>query len=410
MTHLQGVPSLTDTVGSVTGRFDLEHTQIGQRIQELLPRWRERAQCADQSACLSSETMAELHDTGLLHLLTPRRYGGMQQDFPTLVEAARLVATACASTAWMLSVVGGHVTTAARLPAARQDEIFANGPRQIFATAVVQNGTFDREGSGYRLNGNWRYSSGIDNATWVIVSARLSGVGTTDAADIFKVVVRREDIRVLDTWHVSGMRATGSKDISFDNLYVSDEWVFRRSNCFGAHPAGADLHPDAYLYDVPLIPYSTTWIVGPILGCAEGAYQHCVNALRTRNACGDAALYARIAKSDAELACAGHLYDALLRVLHAAGIARRALSSTETVRVKRDRAFIAQLCTSAVRRLIGSMGTSVAFDAHPAQRHWRDLQVMASHIDVGWDAATVAYGSHVFAQQSTDASPFRASI
>lgn len=258
------LPSM-DTIRSCVDGLELERTQIGRRIEQLLPRWQARAQAADQLARLSPETMAELHDAGLLHLLTPRRYGGLQKDFPTLVEAARLAATACASTAWMLSVVGGHVTTAARLPAACQDIIFANGPRQLFATATVQNGTFVRDGSGFRLNGIWRYSSGIDHATWVIVSARLSGTDAPEAQEIFKVVVRREDVRVLDTWHVSGMRATGSRDIAFDKLRVSDEWVFPRSNYFGPHPAGADLHPDAYLYDVPLIPYSTTWIIGPIL-------------------------------------------------------------------------------------------------------------------------------------------------
>lgn len=219
------LPSM-DTIRSCVDGLELERTQIGRRIEQLLPRWQARAQAADQLARLSPETMAELHDAGLLHLLTPRRYGGLQKDFPTLVEAARLAATACASTAWMLSVVGGHVTTAARLPAACQDIIFANGPRQLFATATVQNGTFVRDGSGFRLNGIWRYSSGIDHATWVIVSARLSGTDAPEAQEIFKVVVRREDVRVLDTWHVSGMRATGSRDIAFDKLRVSDEWVF----------------------------------------------------------------------------------------------------------------------------------------------------------------------------------------
>jgi 3-hydroxy-9,10-secoandrosta-1,3,5(10)-triene-9,17-dione monooxygenase len=196
------------------------------------------------------------------------------------------------------------------------------------------------------------------------------------------------------------MRATGSRDIAFDNLYVSDEWIFARSNYFGPHPAGADLHPGAYLYDVALIPYSTTWIIGPILGCAQGAYRHCINTLRSRGRSCDAMLCGHIAKSDAELTCAGRLYDALVRTLHTAGIARRAVSPAETVRIRRDRAFIAQLCVDAIRRLIGSMGTAVAFDAHPAQRHWRDLQVMASHIDVGWDAAAVAYGGYAIAHST----------
>ncbi|WP_244103913.1 acyl-CoA dehydrogenase family protein [Burkholderia gladioli] len=370
---------------------------IEQRLEHLLPRWRERALAADRSARLPLETLGELHDSGLLHLLTPRRYGGLQQDFPRFVEIARRAATACASTAWMLCVVGGHASTAARLPKSQQDIVFADGPRQLFATAAVQVGSFVRDGDGFRLDGVWRYSSGIDHASWVILTARLGEADARDASTLYKVMLRREDVQALDSWQVAGMRATGSKDLLFDRLRVPAEWVFERSRYFGAHPPGAELHPEAYLYDVPLIPYSTSWIVGPILGCAQGAYQHCLEALRERGRRGDAVLAAHLARSDAELSCARHLYHALLDTLHAAGVARRALSTAETLRIRRDRAYLAQLCVEAIRRLIGSMGTAAAFDAHPAQRHWRDLQVMASHVDVAWDAASTAYGNHEIA-------------
>jgi 3-hydroxy-9,10-secoandrosta-1,3,5(10)-triene-9,17-dione monooxygenase len=366
-------------------------------IERLLPLWRERALAADRTAKLSPETLGELHDSGLLHLLTPRRYGGLQQDFPSFVETARRAATACASTAWLICVVGGHVTTAARLPRPQQDIVFAKGPRQLFATAAVQVGSFVRDGDGFRLDGVWRYSSGVDHASWVIVTARLEGGNAQDASPLYKVMLRREHVQALDSWHVSGMRATGSKDLFFDRLRVPAEWVFERSRYFGAHPAGAELHPEAYLYDVPLIPYSTTWIVGPILGCAQGAYLHCVEALRARAGRGDSALAAHVAKSDAELGCARHLYYAMLETLHAAGTARRALSTAETLRIQRDRAYLAQLCVEAIRRLISNMGTAAAFEAHPAQRHWRDLQVMASHVDVAWGSASVTYGNHEIA-------------
>lgn len=337
-----------------------------------------------------------------MQLFVPGRYGGLQRDWPTLVETSRIAARACPSTGWMIGLVGSHAAIVGRLPPVCQEQVFADGPGQIIATASVSKEvSILKQDGGFRIGGTWRFSSGIDHANWVIVS----GKDPRDASfgQTLMFMLRRDQVRVEDAWHVAGMCGTGSKDLRLTDVFVSDAWVVSQSECFGPAPAGARHNPDGYLFDVEFIPYLGSLHIGPVLGCAEGAYDDCITVLRNRDAAkARPLLLERLAESAAQLSCARHLYHAIALLLHGAGVAGRSLSVQELVTLKRDRAYLVRLCVQAVQRLVQQMGTAAIFEASPVQRHWRDLQVMASHLDVNWDTAMLAYGDFVLDQRQYD--------
>lgn len=375
--------------------LSLEHHETCDRARKLLGRWRARAAETEQARCISPQTIEELHAERLMQLFVPERYGGLQHDWPTLVEASRIAARACPSTGWMIGLVGSHAAIVGRLPTTCQEQVFADGPGQIIATASVSKEvSILKEDGGFRIGGTWRFCSGIDHANWVIVSGKDPRDGQT-----LLLTLRADQVQVEDVWDVSGMCGTGSKDLRLDDVFVSDAWVVSQSECFGPAPAGARHNPDGYLFDVEFIPYLGSLHIGPVLGCAEGAYDDCIAALRNREVSKAGAasrtrpiLLERIAESAAQLSCARHLYHAIALLLHDAGVAGRSLSVQELLTLKRDRAYLVQLCVQAVQRLVRQMGTAAIFEASPVQRHWRDLQVMASHLDVNWDTAMLAYG------------------
>lgn len=371
-----------------------EHTALCMRAEALVPTWRSRAAACEKARCLSKKTIAQLHKAGLLQILAPKRFGGLELGWPSIVEASRIAARACASTGWTIGLVGGHVATIGRLSEDCQVEVFADGPRQLVATAsAATTGTISRVPGGVRLDGTWRFASAIDHADWIIVAGPCR-IGDTASPAILKVVIPASRAQIVDAWDAVGMRATGSKDIRFDEVFVPAGWTVSKAACFAAHPAGSQVNAGGYLYDVPLLPYCTSWIVGPILGCAEGALSEYIGAARQRasNLHGTAA-GERLAESAAELACAAHLYDALCARLHQAGVAREAVDARALAIVKRDRAYLAQLCLRAVGRLVHQLGASASSHSSPIQRHWRDLQVMASHVDISRDQAFAAYAS-----------------
>ncbi|WP_339538926.1 acyl-CoA dehydrogenase family protein [Pseudomonas sp. RA_15y_Pfl2_54] len=378
--------------------LSLEHHEACARARTLLDNWKSRAAETEQARCISQQTMSELLAEGLMQLIVPERYGGWQCDWPTLVETSRIAARVCPSTAWMIGLVGSHAAIVGRLSSDCQAQVFADGLGQVIATASVSKDvSILKVEGGFRISGTWRFSSGVDHADWVIVSAK--SLRDTSLNPVLLFTLRIGEVQIEDVWHVTGMCGTGSKDLRLDDVFVADAWVTPQSECFGAAPAGARRNPDGYLFDVEVIPYLGSLHIGPVLGCAEGAFDECVAALRNREGSKDGAaakarptLLERVAESAAQLSCARHLYHAICFLLHSAGMAGRSLSVQELLTLKRDRAYLVRLCVQAIQRLVQQMGTAVIFQASPVQRHWRDLQVMASHLDVNWESAMLAYG------------------
>lgn len=364
----------------------------------LLAKWHARAAQTEKQRRLPRETVDELFDAGLMQLLIPKRHGGLERDWPDLVMASRIAARVCASTGWMIGVVGGHAAIVARLPEQCQAVIFETGPRQVFTTvSATPTGRLIRDGAGYRIDGVWRFGSGVDHATWISIYARCENHPNPPDPNIFLVTVPASAAVVEDRWHVNGMRGTGSQDVRFDNLFVEADWVIKRAECLDAHPPGSPGASGPYILDVPFIPYGTSAILGPILGCAEGAFHECLELLNARRmaapvSASSGSLAERVAESSAELTCAAHLFGSVLDRLHGAGQERRGLTSQEFLFLKRDRAYMVRLCQTAVGRLVRSLGTDTIYDSHPVHRKWRDLQTMATHIDVNWDIAMLSFG------------------
>src|SRR5262245_29649363 len=65
------------------------------RARELVPALRERAAQAETGRVMPPETIRDLHATGLLRSLQPRRWGGMELDIIAYVDLPLELARGC---------------------------------------------------------------------------------------------------------------------------------------------------------------------------------------------------------------------------------------------------------------------------------------------------------------------------
>ena len=363
-----------------------------QRALQHLPSWRERAGAAQKDRRLSRDTFNELFTGSWLDLLSPRAPATRSSHWPTVVESARIAARACASTGWMMALVGGHSSIARRLPPACQDQMYADGPRQLFASASTSaNSQLSYEVGGIRVNGRWRFSSGIEDATWLMLNAPCQNHPDAGNTPRFLVLVAAQDIERIDSWDSYGMAATGSHDVQAHHLLVPYERVFALHEIFAQRPPKPDTD---YIDRLPLVPFLATSIIGPLLGCAEGAHDAFVSTL-TNSLASDPRIAEQVAHSAAQLQSAGLLYNSLISRLHDAGIHDHALNACQLLLLRRDRAYLARQCVQAVQRLVGRLGASSLAAGHPLQRHWRDIQAIAAHRDLAWSDAMLACGEAI---------------
>src|SRR5436309_3543247 len=180
------------------------------RARELGPRLRERAEQTEQLRHLPSETVDEFRRAGLFKLFQPARYGGYELDYGlTQVRLAGELGPACGSSTWTLLVTACHSWIVGMFRPEVQDAVWGDDPDVLVASSFTAgSGIGKRVDGGYRLEGEWLFSSGSDLSDWIVL-------GTPVAAELAVPprpwrLAPRAQRDILDTWHGRGRRGTSS--------------------------------------------------------------------------------------------------------------------------------------------------------------------------------------------------------
>src|SRR3954471_16727099 len=174
------------------------------RAEGLVPVLRERAPQGEELRRLPDETIADLHQSGLFRILQPKRVGGSELPFRSIVELVSVIGRGCGSTAWVLANLAAHHWLLGMWPRQAQDEIWGESPDNLIGSALIfPRGRARRVPGGFRLTGRWPFSSGVDPAAWNMIGAILQDeeAGTTEPR-IF--LLPAKDYSIIDTWQVIG--------------------------------------------------------------------------------------------------------------------------------------------------------------------------------------------------------------
>lgn len=360
--------------------------------RDLVPRLRERAATAEELRRTPDETIAELRAAGLLGVLTPKRYGGSELGLATLIEITVELAQGCVSSGWVYGNLMGHNWLVAQFALAAQEAVFAT-PGALVSTIFRFGGPAPvRVEGGYRItSGEGKWASGVDHAAWIIL-------GTTPAAEEPSyMLVPRKDFAIIDDWHTSGMRGTGSKSVHVADAFVPDSHVIRLADvAAGATPGGLAL--DIPLYRLPMYVALPLSLVGAPVGAALGAIQVFgktnnakLMALSEPELSAQSATFARVGEAAAMVDAA---FALILRDAERVDAMQGAADVTPRYRLQapRDLAYVAQTCRRAVNSLIEASGGSTIYNTSEIQRIWRDINGVCGHVGFNWDATMTGAG------------------
>ncbi len=371
------------------------------RIRALQPVLRERAADTEKRRMLPAETIRDLFEAELFRHFQPRRFGGHGVPWGIQYDIGRLLAHACPSTAWIATVVAANNAYACRFDPRVQDEIYGNGPDVLVTNASVQKGvTIISEDGGYRVNGAWGFASGIDHADWVMVGGAVDAAKLGAAAPRIFLLLPKSDYSIDDTWYVSGMRGTGSKDVVTKQVFVPAWRTLTMQAFWGPNPPGGAVNDD-FIYRRDLTGFFGTSLLGPLVGMAEAGIAAYREQTRVRQGvltktvvAEETTVQIRLAESMAEAKAAALLMDTQIARLRRVGETDATLGQDELLEMNRDRAFAVRLCQVALERVVSAMGAMGIQDANPAQRYFRDLNAAATQIAVNYDRNMAPFGRH----------------
>jgi len=173
---------------------------------------------------------AAMKDAGVFGMAMPRAWGGSEVDPLTQFRVIEALAMADGSVGWcaMIGCDGGYLTAFLD-----QDVARAMYPDLLVPTgaAASTTGQAVRVPGGYRVSGRFPFVSGCHHCEllWLGCTVHENGVPRVDGNGVPETrqcFVRVSECEILDTWHTTGLRGTGSNDIVVRDKFVEEGRTF----------------------------------------------------------------------------------------------------------------------------------------------------------------------------------------
>lgn len=373
-----------------------DERELLERARALVPRLAARAAETVTVRRIPDETIAEYHAAGILRILQPRRFGGLQGRFSLFSRIVEELTWGCASSAWVYAVLAEHQWIIASYPEQAQQDVWGKDPLAVASSSLAPRAAAKRVGGGWRLSGHYTFSSGCDHAQWAIIGAFLGEAG--DPKTIAYLLVPLAETEIVDDWQVLGLLGTGSKSLELRDVFVPEHRAVMVADLYAGTPPGVAVHPDYPVVRAPrgyLVSYSL-----PPVGIALGqrALEVAAQSFAGRVSRG----VRRLADSEyvqMTLGEAAAAIDAAVLLLHngreestrEVDTGRR-ITEAEAQRARRDMVFAQHQANRAVGLLCELSGARSVYDDDPLNQIRCDLATILTHTAASRQAAYTAYG------------------
>jgi 3-hydroxy-9,10-secoandrosta-1,3,5(10)-triene-9,17-dione monooxygenase len=384
---------------SKTGSNGDSYAAVMARARSLVRELRDRAARTEELRRLPPETQQDFHAAGLFRILQPKRVGGSEFDYVALVDFPEAIAMADASAAWVLANLASHHWMLGMFDSRAQDIVWTKDANALIASSFVfPSGRARKVEGGFRLQGRWPFSSGVDCCAWNMLGGVVSSDDEADGIEYRIFLLPREDYRIIDMWNAAGLKGTGSNDVAVEDVFVEGWKTLSVADIAGGPSPGSAVNPNP-LYALPVFALFPFVLSGVALGNAQGCLEDYIEVARHRATTYSHAMLGDLQSTQIKIAEASAKIDAARLIMRSAcndaiSEARRGIVPDMALKTRwrRDGAYAVNLCTEAVSLLFAASGARGLFAGAPLQRQFRDANAINSHIAFSFDAAGTDYG------------------
>lgn len=364
----------------VTGLNELSHHDFAAALGSLKATITARAPEIEAARNVPADLVAQMTSAGIFRMLLPKAYGGLELDLPEILEVMSGLARCDASVGWTTMIGAGSALFSTMLPRHAFERIYGSHPDAIVAGTTQLRGTIEQRDGHWRAHGQWPFASVCRHASWMLGFCRYVPDDATEEGppQVRVVLLPAERWNILDTWHVPGLKGTGSDDIALDAI----------------------IDPDTDMFDLT---QPDRWAAGPLyagppqmfvlmhaaisLGIAEGAVDDLLAVARSGRR--QERSTAPMRDTEAFQRDLGEVH-AHVRAARAALMqqtrshwqhAREGTLATDARLVEGSQTAIwtVSTCRSVVDKCFQLAGSAGLYEQSPLQRRLRDIHVAAQH-------------------------------
>jgi alkylation response protein AidB-like acyl-CoA dehydrogenase len=282
--------------------------------------------------------------------------------------------------------------------------IFGADPDVITGGAVAPSGRATPVDGGFLVSGRWQWGSGTQNCDWisassVIIEHDAPRLHPNGEPQINLTYFPASKVEIPDTWHVFGLRGTGSHDFIVKEVFVPVDYVVPIPD--------SPVFVDRPLYRLPLLSMFGVAVCAVSVGIARRAIDEFVElaltktptlerrALRT-----SPRVHEAVARAEAAVGSArAFVFDALDSAWCAA-----LTGEPISIGIRRQMRLAASNATwqsaTAVDLMYHAAGGSAVHDTSVLQRCLRDAHMITQHASVNMTVQEQA--GHAYLDPSVD--------
>ncbi len=363
----------------------MDQADLYRAIDSLSEEIIDRSEEIEEARRLPADLAAKLAEVGCFNIIKPAELGGMELPPAQMMEVIAKLSEANASVGWCVMIGATSTLAGAYLDADAAREIYAN-PRDIHGGVFAPMGKAEDRGDHYLLTGQWQWGSGSANCAWLGGGAMIVKDGELQrhesGAPMHRMMLfpsREADF--IDTWHVAGLKGTGSGDFKVAALRVPK-----------AHSASfLSDRPriEAPLYKFPLFGLLAVGVASVTLGNAKGALAETTALLKAKRTTGGgrsqsqrSTAQTEIARASAALSAAEALLAKAIDTAWQEANGSDPITTDARAELRLACAHMAEVAADVCKTVYTLGGGSAVYLSNDLQRRFRDAHVATQHIMV----------------------------
>lgn len=354
-------------------------------VERLAPVIRAAGDQIEQDRRLPAELVEALREAGFFRMPMPAAWGGPEVDPFVQFDVIEALSRINPSVGWVVMIGSDGGYYSANLP---QDAARKLWPDLDMITAgwLSPGGVANAVEGGFRVSGRWSFGSASLHADVMVAGVLVFDNGVPRPGDAasgiegmpeFRVVcMPASDVTVIDTWHTTGLKGSGSNDYAIEDLFVPEDhtWVWLAP---AKRPGPLYAFPYMFFGNIAAVP----------LGAARAAIDELVRLAQSKVLMPEGTLMGDAARVQSALAQCETLVGSarawaldVLREIWAIVCRGETVGPELTARFRLSVMHAFQAAKEAIALAYDTAGTSAVYSLNPLDGLLRDAQTMAQHM------------------------------
>jgi 3-hydroxy-9,10-secoandrosta-1,3,5(10)-triene-9,17-dione monooxygenase len=378
---------------------DITHAEAIARAKKIGEVVARNAVAVEKLRRLPAENVAAMVESDLVGLIIPKERGGYGIDsWMTVADVVAEVGRKCGASGWCFDLLIHHHWVLGMYPGEAQDLVYKTDRRAKIGTSFMPGGKAIPAPGGFRVTGEWSYSSGVDHSDWAILGAMIPpGPNHKGAPDIRFFLFGPGEFKPRDTWYAMGLKGSGSNNVVVNDVFVREEHTLSMADFASGHAPGTKVNKGVMFREPGFVAFSFG-IFCPMIAIARGALDCFVEFSRNRGAGMGRDPLLQLVNAQRMIGEAAAEIDAsYLLAKDNDERLRNGLPGGENdaMAIRRNFTLSSRLAMRAVDRLFEVSGARGIMEDNPIQRYWRDVHAAANHVAWGVDNSYVNAGAHL---------------